>query len=132
MRFFLQQANILDIHADVLICSANVCLNLTGGVGADIVHRYGNQMQSDLHIQIADRTPRCAWQGEVFTVQTDGLPYKAVLHAVAVDPMYHSSVDIITQTVYKAFGIADEFAAKTVALTALASGAFAATGGKAK
>ena len=37
MTILLRQSNILDIPADVLICSANVCLNLTGGVGADIV-----------------------------------------------------------------------------------------------
>ena len=122
MQLHLQQINILDISADVLICSANVCLNLTGGVGADIVARYGNEMQSELHQQIAERIPRCAKQGEVFAVYTKNLPYKVVLHAVAVDPMYHSTSEIIARTLENAFQLADEHEAKIIALTALASG----------
>ena len=122
MKIFLQQANILDINADALICSANVSLNLTGGVGADIVARYGNEMQAELHEQISNKSPRFAKQGEVYKVYTAGLPYKVVMHAVAVDPMYHSNSAIITETVRKALFIAQEHEAETVALTALASG----------
>ena len=122
MTILLRQSNILDIPADVLICSANVCLNLTGGVGADIVERYGNSMQEELHSFLADRTPRSAKPGEVFTCSTGGMPYKAVLHAVAVDPFYKSSPAIITETVRKALEICADYQAETVALTALASG----------
>jgi O-acetyl-ADP-ribose deacetylase (regulator of RNase III) len=122
MKLLLQQSNILDIPADVLVCSANVMLNLTGGVGADIIARYGTVMQAELHAMLEDRTPKCAKPGEVFVCHTPGLPYKAVLHAVAVDPFYHSSQDVITRTVRKALEIAAECGAKTVALTALASG----------
>ena len=122
MKIFLQQANILDIPADVLICSANVSLNLTGGVGADIVSRFGNAMQAELHEQIYNRSPKFAKQGEVYKCYTAGLPYNVVLHAVAVDPMYHSSPEIITKTVRRALLIAKEHNAKIVALTALASG----------
>lgn len=122
MKFYLHQANILDIKADVLICSANVSLNLTGGVGADIVARYGNEMQSELHVQIHNKSPKFAKQGEVYRVYTQGLPYKVVLHAVAVDPMYHSSSNIVTEIVRLALSISAEHGAETVALTALASG----------
>lgn len=122
MKIYLNQANILDIPADVLICSANVSLNLTGGVGADIVARYGNEMQAELHRQIKDKTPKFAKQGEVYKCFTDGLPYKVVLHAVAVDPMYHSTAEIITNTVREALRISVDYGAETVALTALASG----------
>lgn len=122
MKIYLKMANILDIPADVLICSANVSLNLTGGVGADIVARYGNEMQEELHNQIYTRTPKFAKQGEVFECRTKGLPYKVILHAVAVDPMYHSTSEIVTETVRKALVIARDYNAKVVALTALASG----------
>ena len=122
MKLLLQQANILDIPADVLVCSANVMLNLTGGVGADIVARYGTEMQAELHEMLEGRTPKCAVPGEVFVCHTAGLPYLAVLHAVAVDPFYHSSPEVITATVERAMTIAVELGAETVALTALASG----------
>lgn len=122
MKVFLQQLNILDISADVLVCSANVSLNLTGGVGADIVARYGNEMQAELHEQIHNKSPRFAQPGEVYKCYTQGLPYMVILHAVAVDPMYHSSTEIITETIRKSLIIAEEHGAKVVALTALASG----------
>jgi O-acetyl-ADP-ribose deacetylase len=122
MKVILKQGNILDVEADVLVCSANVSLNLTGGVGADIVERYGTEMQAELHEQLNSRTPHYAFQGEVFTCTTRCLPYKAVLHAVAVDPMYKSSIEIITEIVQRCLEMAEEIHAKTVALTCLASG----------
>ena len=79
-------------------------------------------MQTELHHMLEDRMPRCATPGEVFVCQTPGLPYRGVLHAVAVDPFYHSSPAIITLTVKRALSIASELAACTVALTALATG----------
>jgi O-acetyl-ADP-ribose deacetylase (regulator of RNase III) len=105
VKLFLKQANILDIPADVLVCSANV-----------------TAMQGDLHAMLAHRTPRCAQVGEVFVCHTPGLPYLGVLHAVAVDPMYHSTPDVIQATVNKALKIAADLGAQTIALTALASG----------
>ena len=122
MEIKLYNGSILDIEADILVCSANVSLNLTGGVGADIVARYGNEMQFELHGQLKQGEKRYAKQGEVFTCYTKGLPYKAVLHAVAVDPMYHSSIDVIAQVVTRCFEIAREHEAKSIALTCLASG----------
>jgi O-acetyl-ADP-ribose deacetylase (regulator of RNase III) len=122
MKLLLKQSNILDISADVLICSANVMLNLTGGVGADIVARYGIEMQAELHKMLEKRSPKCAEPGEVFVCRTSNLPYGAVLHAVAVDPLYHSSPKLVELTVEKALNIASELGARTVALTALASG----------
>ena len=122
MKVILKQGNILDIEADVLVCSANVSLNLTGGVGADIVERYGTEMQAELHGQLNARTPHYAFQGEVFSCHTKGLPYKTVLHAVAVDPMYKSSVEVITEIVRKCLQISEGVGARSVALTCLASG----------
>ena len=122
MKIYLKQANILDIEADALICSANVCLNLTGGVGADIVSRYGTEMQADLHSILSAKQEKFARPGEVYSVYTKGLPYKVILHAVAVDPMYISSVEIITEVVTKALKICQQHSAKNITLTALASG----------
>ena len=48
MRCTLKAGNILDEPADVLVCSANPHLTLSGGVGADLLARYGGRMQSAL------------------------------------------------------------------------------------
>lgn len=118
----LKAFNILDEPADVLICSANVSLNLSGGVGADLLGRYGPRMQAELHQKIAGRTPRAARQGEVIAYAGPELPYKAVLHAVAVDGWYHATPESVRETIATAFRMAAERTANKVTLTALATG----------
>lgn len=118
----LKQGNIIDEPADVLICSANVSLNLSGGVGADLLGRYGVKMQNELYQIVAARTPRAARQGEVFTYAGPEVPYKAILHAVAIDGWYHSSPGVVREIIEKSFNIAKGLNARKVALTALATG----------
>lgn len=122
MKLFLKQGNILDVEADILVCSANISLTMTGGVGADITKRYGTQMQHELHSILRKRRPHFAHQGEVVTVRPPGLPYKAVIHAVAVDPLYQSSPEVIEFIMEKVFSSAQSFDAEKIALTALATG----------
>jgi O-acetyl-ADP-ribose deacetylase len=114
--------SILDEPADILICSANVSLNLSGGVGADLLQRYGTKMQTELHKIIAWRQPRAAKQGEVIDYVDEVLPYKAILHAVAVDGWYQSSPTIVAEIVRLALERAKTFDGRKVALTALATG----------
>jgi O-acetyl-ADP-ribose deacetylase (regulator of RNase III) len=118
----LKEGNIVDESADVLICSANVSLNLSGGVGADLLGRYGTKMQQELHKILAARSPHVARQGEVFTYSGTELPYKAVLHAVAVDGWYHSSSDMVQDLIEKCFETAASLDARKVALTVLGTG----------
>jgi len=118
----LKEGNMIDEPADVLVCSANVSLNLSGGVGSDLLGRYGTKMQNELHQILARRTPHAARQGEVFLYSGTELPYRAVLHAVAIDGWYHSTPQIVGETIEKAFRMAMSIDAKKVALTALATG----------
>jgi len=122
MRWQLKQTNLLDEPADVLVCSANVSLNLSGGVGAELLGRYGDKMQKSLHAILLQRSPRAAKCGEVFAYSGEEMPYKAVLHAVAIDGWYKSSPQIITDITRKALKMAAEFEAKKVAFTVLATG----------
>jgi len=122
IHWSLKTCNILDEPADVLVCSANVSLNLSGGVGADLLGRYGIKMQTELHQRINRRTPHAARQGEVFAYSGSELPYKAVLHAVAVDGWYHATKQDVQETVEKSLRMAMELKAKKVTLTALATG----------
>jgi O-acetyl-ADP-ribose deacetylase (regulator of RNase III) len=122
MNWTFIHGDILDIPADVLVCSANVFLNLSGGVGGAILLRYGPAMQQDLHRQLAQRQRRFADRGEVIQTPPCGTPYRAVLHAVAVDGLYESSPQIIQSVVDKALTMAAGLGARRVALTALATG----------
>lgn len=58
MRWIVKHDDILDEPADVLVCSANPWLNLSGGVGGEILLRYGPQMQEELHRLLAGRGRR--------------------------------------------------------------------------
>lgn len=121
-KWLLKQKNILDEPADVLICSANVNLLLSGGVGADLLARYGNTMQEALLTRLQPRNPRCAQRGEIFSYSGPEMPYLAVLHAVAINGWYESSTEAITDLVRRALKLAAGKGARTVALTALATG----------
>ena len=122
MQWKLKCINIVDEPADVLICSANPHLTLSGGVGADLLARYGSKMQEALEKVVKQRIPHFIPQGEVIPFIAEFLPYRAILHAVAVDGWYDSSPLIIKETVTKALSMAAEFGARKVALTALATG----------
>lgn len=121
-RWLLKQKSILDEPADVLICSANVHLTLSGGVGADLLARYGNAMQQALEKVVRMRTPHCVERGDVIPYSGPEVPYRMILHAVAVDGWYDSTSTVITETVRKALQMAAQAGAEKVALTALATG----------
>jgi len=93
MHWIVKHADILMEPADVLVCSANPFLNLSGGVGGEILLRYGDEMQTDLHRHLASRHLRFVQRGEVVQTASCGTPFKAVLHAVAVDGFYQSSTE---------------------------------------
>ncbi len=122
MKWIIKQADILDEPADVLVCSANVYLNLSGGVGGEILRRYGNEMQERLHRFLADKHVKFVQRGEVVAMPPCGTHFNTVLHAVAIDAFYSSSPEVIQAVVTKALDAAASLDAKRVALTALATG----------
>jgi len=122
VKWLLKQGNILDEAADVLVCSANPWLDLSGGVGADLLARHGAGVQAGLQDQLRGRDRRFVPQGEVVATSPVGLPWKAVLHAVAVDGFYHTSPEMIQKVVRLALEQAASLGARKVALAALATG----------
>src|SRR5262245_50553118 len=99
MRWTLRTGNIVDEPADVLVCSANPHLTLSGGVGAELLARYGSTMQTALERIVRQRTPHFLDRGEVIPYSDATLPYRAILHAVAVDGWYESTPQVIQQIV---------------------------------
>ena len=122
MQWTIIHGDILDVPADVLVCSANVFLSLSGGVGGAILLRDGEAMQKELHGILAQSQRRFVDRGEVIQTSPCGTPYRAVLHAVAVDGLYESSPQIVQAIVEKALAMAAGLGARRVALTALATG----------
>lgn len=122
MRWSITHGDILDLPADVLVCSANVFLNLSGGVGGAILLRIGPAMQQELHQHLANRQKKFVERGEVVEAAPHGLPFRTVLHAVAVDGFYRTSPEVVRAVVDKCLARAAALGAKSVSLTALATG----------
>lgn len=122
MKWVLRQTDILDEPADVLVCSANPYLNLSGGVGGAFLLRYGDEMQQELHSYLSQNNMRYVERGQVVPMPPCGSPYKAVFHAVGVDAFYDSSAEVVTTVTQKALRMADELRASKVALAAIATG----------
>jgi O-acetyl-ADP-ribose deacetylase (regulator of RNase III) len=122
MRWGVHQGDLLDVPADVLICSANVYLALSGGVGGAFLLRYGAAMQDALQEYLSGRRIRHVEQGDVVPMPPCGSPYRAVLHAVAVDGAYESSPAVVAAVLAESLRQAAALGARTVALTAVATG----------
>lgn len=122
MRWRLRQGDILDVPADVLVCSANVYLTLSGGVGGAFLLRYGPEMQAALERYLLDRGIRHVERGTVVEMPPCGSPYRAVLHAVAVDGFYASSGEVVGEVLSASLQRAAELSSRTVALAGLAMG----------
>ena len=60
--------------------------------------------------------------GTVVRTGPGSLPVKHILHAVAIDPSYDSSVELVASTIGTALAQARDLGAKTVTLPALATG----------
>ncbi|HEY8747997.1 MAG TPA: macro domain-containing protein [Tepidisphaeraceae bacterium] len=122
IRWTLKHGNILDEPADVLVCSANVFLNLSGGVGGELLLRCGPVAQEELHRYLSERGQRFVQQGDIVASSPHGLAFKAILHAVAVDGFYQTSPEIVRTVTEKSLRIAASLQANRVAMTALATG----------
>ena len=122
MDWSIKQGDILDSQADALIVSANVQLNMSGGVGGAILVRYGDEMQKELHKYIADRGLIYVERGTVIKTSSCGTPFRCVVHAVAIDALYVTTHDVLVETIRKSLALCAESGAKSVLLTALGTG----------
>jgi O-acetyl-ADP-ribose deacetylase (regulator of RNase III) len=122
MRVEIKQGDVLKEPGDVLVCSANVYLNLSGGVGGEILRRHGDAMQRSLHRYLREHQLNFVPRGEVIDTTGNGTHFQHVLHAVAVDAWYCSSVDVIADVLKKAFRRSADLGARKVVVAALATG----------
>lgn len=122
-QWIVRHGDILDEPADLLICSANGFLDLSGGVGAAIRMRHGMAMQEALHAHRSNLGVKAIPRGEIAVTPACGTHFKlGVIHAIAVDVFYQSDAGVVTELVDRALTKAAELGAARVALVALATG----------
>jgi O-acetyl-ADP-ribose deacetylase (regulator of RNase III) len=122
MRWHFRHGDILDEKADVLVCSANPFLTLSGGVGGALLLRYGPSLQAELNDQLAKMGRKYVDRGSVVITHPRNTPYRAIIHAVAVNGFYETSSDVVAQVARDALNAAAAEGAHVVAMSALATG----------
>ena len=115
--------DVLDVPADVLIATANPWLQMTGGVNLAIILRpLGELVHEELQRYLPTSGRRIVEPGTVVRTGPGSLPVKHILHAVAIDPSYDSSVELVAQTFTTALAQARALGARVVSMPALATG----------
>ncbi|KLU02270.1 hypothetical protein RISK_005336 [Rhodopirellula islandica] len=122
MKIKTQVGDVLQTPADVLISTANPWLNLSGGVNGAILSAVGPVIQGELHLHLKNLGVSAVPAGTVVQSQSGGLPFRCILHAVAIDPFYDSSVDLVRGTLTKALDMAVDLGAMAVSAPTLATG----------
>jgi len=113
---------ILDASAEALICSANPQLNLSGGVGGALGLRYGGAMQQYLRDWLSQSGSAFVSPGGIAVAPSLGLPFKVVVHAVAIDAFYETSPETILAAYEASFAAIAGAGCKSVAAACLACG----------
>jgi O-acetyl-ADP-ribose deacetylase (regulator of RNase III) len=121
-RWILKHGSALHEPADALIVSANPFLNLSGGSGGDLLNRFGQDLQTELHYHLKKIGARYVQPTDVVPTFGGNVPYKLILHAVAIDAFYDTSPDWVTACYVKALDIAAKHQVRTIAAVALATG----------
>jgi O-acetyl-ADP-ribose deacetylase (regulator of RNase III) len=115
--------DVLDVPADVLISTANPWLQMTGGVNLAIILRpRGERVYDELQRSLPATGHRMVPPGTVVRTGPASLPVQHILHAVAIDPSYDSSVELVANTLTLALTQARELGAKVVSVPALGTG----------
>jgi O-acetyl-ADP-ribose deacetylase (regulator of RNase III) len=123
MNLEILVGDILDVPADVLIATANPWLQMTGGVNLAILLRpHGEHVFEELQRYLPAIGRRMVEPGTVVRTGPGSLPVRHILHAVAIDPSYDSSVELVAATLTRALEQALALDARTVTVPALATG----------
>ena len=122
MQITIKVGNVLTEAADVLISTANPWLNLSGGVNGAILEVVGPELQSQLHQFLKDQGVAAVSAGTVVRSDPFGLAFKHILHVVAIDPFYDSSIELVRAAFARALEIAVDLCAQSISTPTLATG----------
>lgn len=122
MRVAVVIGDVLKTPADVLISTANPWLNLSGGVNGALREATGPELQLQLHQYLHDQSVKAVSGGTVVRSDPFGLPFKHILHVVAIDPFYDTSAALVKGAFAKAMEMVLELKAATISSPTLATG----------
>lgn len=122
MRLIIKSGDILDEAVDVLVSTANVTLDLSGGIGGAIFRRGGSDVQQELMRYLRGIGMEEVAPGTIVRTGCGPLRVKHILHAVAIDGSCRSDVGLVRQVIESVLAEAARLGAGTVALPALATG----------
>ncbi len=122
MQINIRVGDVLCEPADLLISTANPWLNLSGGVNGAIREAVGPDLQTELHELLKQQGVSALPAGKVVRSNAYTLPFKHILHAIAIDPFYDSSALLVKATFETALDMALELQALTVSSPTLATG----------
>lgn len=111
----------LETPEDVLISTANPWLNMSGGVNAAIREREPG-IQQELRNYLNHINKKAVPAGSVVTTSAGSLPFSHIIHAVAIDPFYDSTIQIVAETLNAAFQSAVSLQARSISMPTLATG----------
>ena len=95
----IKVGDVLNETADVLISPANPWLNLSGGMNGGILLRGGEAIQEEVQAYLRSNGRSAVQPGTVVLTGPGSLKFKHIFHAVAIDPFYDSSVDLVRRTI---------------------------------
>ena len=121
MNVAVTVGDVLDASADVLISTANPWFNMSGGVNGAIFQREP-EIQSELRAHLESISESAIPATSVVRTSAGALPFAHIIHAVAIDPFYDSSHEIVADTLSAAFDLAVSLGANSVAMPTLATG----------
>lgn len=123
MKRSILHGDIIEVSADALIYSTNVQLMLSGGVGACLLKKFGNQFQNDLFRQIDQEGRKLAEVGEVFFSDMSEGPWRVIVHSIATDPFYHTEPEVVRKILRQTFtNLAERGNVSSVVMSPLGAG----------
>ena len=113
--------DVLNLAGDALISTANPWLNMSGGVNGAI-RECEPDIQSELYGYLESIGKTAIPAGSVVRTSAGSLPFSHIIHAVAIDPFYETTHQIVIDTLSAALDLAVSLNAKSVVMPTLATG----------
>ncbi|HEX2831447.1 MAG TPA: macro domain-containing protein [Thermoanaerobaculia bacterium] len=123
MRISLFAGDITDAPADTICTSTNARLTLMMGTGGSVRERGGFEVLRACEELLAQSGRASFAVGSAHRTTAGRLPFKAVIHCVASDPVSHiSSPEIVRACVRNALAHADAVGSTKLAMPVFATG----------
>ena len=94
MKICIRTGDVPEFPADVLVSTANPWLDMSGGVNGAIRVQCP-EIQDELKSHLKELDIRALPAGSTVRTSAGTLPFQAILHAIAIDPFYSTSKQII-------------------------------------